>query len=109
LKHIRVTFSNGETYEIPATNIANNKGKHFADKEFGEQERGEAPDPRWTNVYRKERNTALENSEELIDWAENNTNWEDLEQFAKLIPTENADLNKHDEWATNDKTIVEHN
>ena len=109
MKHIRVTFSNGETYEIPALKIANNRGKYYADKDFGEQDRGEAPDPKWTNIYQKERNVALESDEELVDWSENNTNWEDIEQFAIMIPTDNPDLDKHAEWPQNDKTIVEHN
>jgi hypothetical protein len=110
MKHIRVTFSNGETYEIQALKIANSRGKYYADKEHGVQDKEVTPDPQWTAIYRKERDVALKNDEELIDWSENNTNWEDIEQFAVLVPSDSdKELNKHEEWMNNDKTIIEHN
>jgi|FLOH01.1.fsa_nt_gi hypothetical protein len=106
-KHVRVTFSNGETYEIPALKIGNNRGKYFADKDFGAQDITEAPDPQWTNVYRKERDYAIKHEDELIDWCENNMNWEDVEIDAVVIPSD-SEIDKHEEWMSNDKTIVTH-
>ena len=108
MKHIRITFSNGETYEIPALKIGNNRGKVYADKDFGSQDITEAPDPQWTNVYRRERDNTIKDDALLIDWAENNINWEDIEKDAILIPTANKDLDKHEEWMNNDKVIVSH-
>lgn len=108
VKHVRITFSNGETYEIPALKIGNNRGKYFADKQFGHQDITEAPDPQWTNIYRAERDIAIKDNEQLIDWAENNMNWEDIESDAVLIPVDNSDLDKHAEWLKNEKTIVAH-
>ena len=108
MKHIRITFSNGETYEISALKIGNSRGKVYADKAFGTHDITETPDPQWTNVYRKERDTTIKDDELLIDWAENNMNWEDIEKDCILIPSTKGAVDKHEEWINNDKNIVSH-
>ena len=109
MKYVRVKFSNGETYDIPDKVIANSRGKYYADKDFGEQGIEEAPDPRWTNIYSKERKIVTGDDSELLDWANNNMNWSDVEQHAILIPSD-SDIDKGKEWASDEKEkeVVEH-
>ena len=38
----------------------------------------------------------------------NNTNWEDVEVSAVLVPADSdQDVSKHEEWMNNDKEIIE--
>ena len=89
MEHIRISFSNGELYEILGSVIADNRGKWFADDEFGIQ--GEPPSAEWTNRFEIERDLALNNQDVLIDWVDNNVVWADIVAFATLQPIPNPD------------------
>ena len=109
MQHIRVSFSNGEVYEILSSVIADNRGKHFADEEFGEQ--GDPPSAEWTTVFEAERDIALNDGEELVDWAENNTNWADLVADATLVPIPTPDdfteADREKEWDEGTIDVIE--
>ena len=108
VNHVRVTFSNGETYEIPALKIANLRGKHFADSNFGVQDIGEAPDPQWTKIYREQRNVALDDINKLIEWINEHVSWQQVAGDAIVVPSMDGGVDKPTEWKENEKTIVDH-
>ncbi len=91
MEHIRVSFSNGEVYEMLGSVIADNRGKWFADEDRGEQPEGEEPDPQWTASFELERDLALNDKEVLIDWVDNNVVWADVVDDATLMPIPDPD------------------
>lgn len=94
LKWIQVTFSNGETWEIPASVVAEDRTSYYTKKD--------GLSPADSNAeYRQ----SMEDYE-LIDWACNNMNWEDVEGYAKLIRRQAP--NRHLEWVNADKKVAVH-
>jgi len=98
MKRLKVTFSNGEIFYIPAMIIAEDRAKYHAKLD---SERG---DGEYDEVYKLEIEYALSDTFEIIDWANNNMNWSDLVEHARLIDTIPADYER--EWS-NAKKVVE--
>lgn len=82
-KYLYVTMPDGVEWEIPVSVIAQNRAKYYADQE-GDGGNNEA-------VYREEYEHTLKNDYEIIDWAENNMDWNDVEPHAKLSVTYDED------------------
>lgn len=96
-KSIRVTFSNGERYDIPAELIAESRADYYA-TEFGGEE------ATYDKIYEKEYKYTLGDRIELIDWVSNNMEWEDVEDSAEKLDTKKT--NKSDEFVNADKQVV---
>lgn len=90
MKFLHVTFSNGETYKIPRSQVADHRAGEL------EAERATAA---WDELYTE----AMSDDEVLIDWARNYMNWSDLEYFATRIK-QPALIDYDAEWP-NVKTI----
>ena len=88
---IRISFSNGELYEMLASVVADNRGTWFADDEFGVQNPLYPPSAEWTNRFEIERDIALNDKEVLIDWVDNNVVWADVSSEATLQPIPDPD------------------
>ena len=107
MKYIKVLFSNGEIYHIQASIVAHERATYYADHDIGKQV-GE-PTKEWMDCYKKEREYTLSDDFEIIDWANNNMDWGDVEEHAILIDSEFTPVNKQHEWVNNEpeKEIVE--
>lgn len=108
VKQLRITFSNGETFEIPVLKIANLRGKQIADSNFGVQDIGEAPDPQWTKIYREQRNVALDDDAKLLEWIAEHITWQQVAGDAVVVPSIDSGVDKPTEWKENKKTIIDH-
>lgn len=104
-KYIEITFSNGKTYHIPAYVIAHSRATHYANVDEGEQTKDPYP-PAWTKVYNEERTITLQDDGELMDWASNSMDWEDVEKEAILESTNVKEVNLHKEWIHRDKSVI---
>lgn len=93
---IRITFPNGEAWDVKADPIARARADYYATEVDG-HENGSAE-------YMKEVDYALSESGQsyLIDYAQNNLNWLDLKPHAKQVcdptPTDHEMMLSEAEW-----------
>lgn len=92
-KKLRVTMPDGSEWDVPAEIIAKSRADYYcsvdAETEFDE-----------------EYEYTLSDHEELIDWAENNMNWEDVEKFAQPLGARTK-TDYQEGWVNGDKEVVE--
>lgn len=91
-KKLRVTMPDGSEWDVPAEIIAKNKAEHYYNE--GDED------------FKEEYEFTLSDNEELIDWAENNMNWEDVKQYALQIKGP-GELDYQKGWVNGDKEVVE--
>lgn len=76
-RHIRINFSNGETYDIPAEVVAIRRADYYAEidgHEVGSKE--------WKDEF----NYTLDSDYELKDWLQGNMDWADVKGHALYVP-----------------------
>ena len=98
MKSLRVTFSNGEMYDIPIDVIAENRATYYASKELDKTHQGE--------VFTEEMKLALEDTDEITDWAFNNMDWKDVIHVAKHVEKDRKVPNYNKEWTNVKHKIV---
>jgi len=87
---IVVDFSNGDSYSIPATFVANKIAEYYCGKE--------------DVVYNEEFERAYLDDYSLTDWLSNNMNWSDVEHVSKRLGQK---VCKHEEeWPNAKKTVI---
>lgn len=87
---IAVNFSDGTTWEFPASIIAASRARYYEDKEPG--------------CYTKEFDYAMNSDYELLDWASNNMDWKDVLSHATLVDTRNL-RDYVNEWVNADRKV----
>lgn len=92
VKTVRVTFSNGEVWDIPAAVIADARAVYYEDR-----------DPNTT--YTDEFCFTMGDNSELLDWASNNMNWEDVKEEARLVSNPES-IDYESEWINAHREIV---
>jgi hypothetical protein len=97
-KFIKIRFSNGEVYEIPAEVIALERTNYYTTADGVAKDSAE-----WFEEYK----FSLEDNYELEDWLTNNMNWSDIKDQAVLIKDE-TDYNYDDEFFEAEIDVVEH-
>ncbi|MGF9909554.1 hypothetical protein [Brevibacillus porteri] len=92
-KKLRVTMPDGTEWDVPAEIIAKSRAEYYcgvdADADFDE-----------------EYEYALYDHEDLIDWAENNMNWEDVAKFAQPLG-DRTKTDYQEGWVNGEKEVVE--
>jgi hypothetical protein len=98
MKCLYVEFSNGNVYKISCEQIAKSRAYHYA-IEVDQFEKD-------SKEYWDEYKYSLGNDADLLDWAHNNMNWEDVEEFSELVYcVDRSDY--HKEWSNAHKQIKE--
>lgn len=94
-KYIEVTFPNGEKWQIPARIIADDRALYYEKLDEDCE-------------YQDEYNYALENNDILLDWAQGDMNWEDVEHSAiRIAPaTPLTEEQKNEAWINNTTVVV---
>jgi hypothetical protein len=87
-KYLKVQFSNGDIFVVPAKIIAENRADYYS--ALDGYDKG-------TNEWEAEVQNGLNEEFEIYDWAGNNMNWEDLAPYAKKIE-DLSDYDYEDEW-----------
>ncbi len=88
---LRVTFSNGEIWDVPAQVVVDSRDEHYADeKEDTAQwiEDGSLSD------Y------------EITDWASGNMNWDELEPYAKFVKQPPKAFDYEGDWGNAEKEVA---
>lgn len=98
-KFLRVKFSDGKVFDIPAEFIAKARAKYYAEVDA---RRGED----YTRVYNDELKWGLEDDSEVIDWAFNNMDWIDVRVQAVLIEHEVRSADYVKEWPNVKSEII---
>jgi hypothetical protein len=99
-KKILVKFSDAKTYAIPAEFVANARAKYYADKDVLKS--GGV----FAEIFQQEFEFTMKDDEELLDWLENNVNWEDVKEIAELYNVEYFPANYDDEFGSAYKEII---
>ena len=104
MKKLRVTFSNGEVYDIPAEYIARQRAGYYINNDIAQ---GDVEEKDRESAIQKEIEYALEDSYEIYDWAANNMNWEDVKDEATFVDAPVLEIDYEKEWTNVDKEIIE--
>ena len=83
MKYIKILFSNGHKFKIPAGIVANSRAKYYATHDEGELT--DSNKEAWNKTYYQEAQNTLNDDFEIVDWLWNNMNWEDVVDQAKRI------------------------
>ena len=84
---LKIRFSNGDLFAIPARVVAENRADYYADLDGYDI---------GSNEWEAEILSALNNEFEIEDWAGNSMDWKDLEPYAKKMSIEEFDY--EEEW-----------
>ena len=96
MKYLVMTMPNGEKWRVPAEMIAKNRAKYYGGKEGSER-------------YKDEYNIILEDDFELMDWASNNMDWDEVKAFAKKVKEADPILEEDFQecWMNGEREIIE--
>lgn len=98
IEYLYVRFPDKRNYQIPARFIAEDRAKYYAKLDSEKEGASSALSAlsAFQRVFESEVEFALGDSFELLDWANNNMNWSDVQGVAKLFEQPELDLNR--EW-----------
>ena len=96
---IQVTFSNGEKFEIPANAVAEPRAEYYSKREDNDEDK--------LKVYTSELHLAMTDKFTLLDWIQNNMNWEDVKHAAKKLPMQNINVDFDKEFINAEFIILE--
>jgi hypothetical protein len=100
-KRIEVTMPDGSVWAVPAELVAENRARYYATRDTSASS-GEAFD----HAYGRELEIALRQHDDLIDWGENNMNWEDVQPNATMIVTPDSHVDYQEGWVNGEKRVT---
>lgn len=95
-KCLRVRFSNGDLFAVPARIVAENRANYYADIDGYDLQ---------SNEWEAEVLLALNDEMEIEDWAGSNMNWSELEPYA--IQMDTGEFDYEDEWTDADIELLD--
>ncbi len=95
-KFLRVTMPDSSRWDVPVWVISDDRANSYVDEFNGSHERSLSEDT--IPLFE-------EDEYEIVDWAANNMNWEDVEEWAVCAKDAVVDLDEG--WANGSKKIVE--
>ena len=98
-KQIQITMPDGSIWGVPAELVAENRAEYYAEKDSSDK-----PDT-FEKIKQREYAYTLEDNGTIIDWAENNMNWNDVEHAAILLRRARVDYQEG--WVNGPKRVVE--
>lgn len=93
---IRLTFNNGDVYEMGSHVIAWNRANYYAKSEYDDDVEMAVVDDTGPLF--------LNDQGQIVDWLENNMNWEDFQYDLKLV--QDGRFNLKEEYEQNKVDIV---
>lgn len=100
-KQLHVSMPDGSVWAVPARVIAEKRAAYYA-----EHDTGQKSGPEYDEVFRQEVELALDDPAEVIDFARNSMDWEDVATHAKQVkPASPVDFQEG--WVNGDMEIVE--
>ena len=98
-KQIQITMPDGSIWGVPAEIVAENRSEYIADSDASS-----AADD-FDEIKQREYEHTLKDNAELLDWAANNMNWNDVAHAAILIQPANVDFQEG--WVNGKKRVAE--
>ena len=99
-KYLRVTMGDGSKWDIPAIIIAKDRARYYAEKDAGINTGKE-----FSRIYQEEiKNCLTDNYFEILDWAANNMNWEDVKDDAEKVSS--LEVNFQEGWINGEKEVI---
>jgi len=92
MKVLRIAMPNGTKWDVPASVIAENKARWYA----------EAKGSNYQDKY----DDTIVSEDKIIDWAENNMNWEDVERVATKVEVP-ITVDYQDGWVNGEKKVLQ--
>lgn len=93
MKRIRATMPDGTVWDIPAAVVAEHRATYYAQRD---------PD----TTYSAEYDLTMRDDYELLDWAGNNMDWEDVEARAVRVDTPQPGADRHKQWLEAEREVV---
>jgi len=107
LKYLRVEMPDGSKWDVPASVVADNRAKYYA-----EHDTGKTSGTEYQKVYKEEYENLMGDDADdydIEDWAANNMNWSDVKKKAKKAPNEEQEpIDYQEGWVNGEKEIVEY-
>lgn len=97
-KYLRVEMPDGSKWDVPVCIIAQNRAEHY---------KGEFQDNVDLSLSQDTLPLFEEDDFEIHDWAANNMNWDEVEEFAKKV-TKKSKVDFQEGWINGEKEIVEY-
>jgi hypothetical protein len=92
MKVICVTMPDGSHWAVPAKIVAHQRATYYAQK---------------GDSYHEEYGYTMSQDDELLDWAANNMNWDDVRGDAWPLPARDKPVDYQEGWANGDKQVIE--
>lgn len=107
MKYLKVRMPNSERWIVPCHIIAHNRACYYVEVDI---KRGTITESKRDEIYKELYDDAMEDTYEIVDWAANNMDWEDVKPFATNLGIEPMDERDYQEgWCNGEKEIVELN
>jgi hypothetical protein len=101
-KKILVKFSDNKTYAIPAEFVANSWAKYYADVDIKKGTKAT-----FAEIFQQEFEYVMKDTDCLLEWLNNNMNWEDVREIAELYKVENIISVYEDEFTNAEKEVID--
>lgn len=101
-KSILVTMPDKSVWKVRAETVVVDRAKYYANQEKGGRT--------YEEVFDEEYRTGMSDNDEILDWAANNMDWEDVKFGAKKLPQPEQQLTPlefQEGWVNGDKRVVE--
>ncbi len=98
---LEVEFSDGRVFHVRASVIAEDRARYLANNDNPGLEESST---NWLQTFEAEHEYALEDDAELLDWANNNMNWEDVAMQAIEVTVHLP--NRAAEWPNAKKQVI---
>ncbi|WP_212635455.1 hypothetical protein [Saccharibacillus brassicae] len=102
-KFLRVTMPDNSRWDVPAELIAKNRAADYAG-----QDTRSSSGPEYEKEFQAEFEYAMTDAIELVDWATDNMNWEDVEAHAQRVAQQDHPIDYQEGWVNGEKEIVEY-
>ena len=102
MKVLQVTFSDGKRFIIPTQFIAEERASWFVECDL---KNGAITKDEVDDSFKKEVEYALDDVDELEDWAYNNMSWDDVKDIA--IEIDSVKVDYEDDWVNAGIEVVE--
>lgn len=96
-KEIHVTMPDGSVWAVDANLVAEPRARYYAEVDA-------RTGANFDEVYAHE--MATQDAEDLIDWAHNNMNWEDVQANARLVVTPDSHVDYQEGWVNGEMRLI---
>ena len=96
-KVLRITMPDSSKWDVPVIIIANDRANYYKD-EFN-NDLNESLEKDTLPLFR-------ESDYEIVDWAANNMDWDDVKEFAKQVPDSPKPVDFQEGWLNGEKEVL---